>query len=114
MFLTVLLLALSFSASPASSATTASKALRFTVVKRVSTSVVVRRGSVRLTLRRGDPYARIGDIRRYRVLKRARDYCLLMPLISVTSCGAEGNGNADDTAAIAETMRTAARAGKGV
>ena len=112
--LAVALLVLIAFPSPAFPGTTSSKALRFTVAKRTSTSVIVQRGSVRLTLSRGDAWVQVRDVRRYRVLRRARDFCLLMPLISVTSRGAVGNGESDDAAAIAETVHAAARAAKGV
>jgi len=114
LLLAAALLTLSLWAAPASSATTASKALRFVVVKRSTTHAVVKRGSVRLVVRLSSSFASVHRVPRYRVIKRARTYWQLMPVVSVVAHGAKLDGRTDDTAAIARAMLAAASAAKGV
>jgi Pectate lyase superfamily protein len=114
LLLAAVLLALSLSATPASSATTASKAARFVVVKRTTTNVIVERGTVRLEVRLGSRFVSVHGVPRYRVVKRARSYYLLMPVVNVVAYGAKHDGRTDDTAAIARAMRAAVNAAKGV
>lgn len=114
LLLAAVLAALSLPATPAYSATTASKALRFEVVKRTTTHVIVERGSVRLTVGSSSSYVSVHGVRRYRVIERARTHHMLMPVVNVVAYGARRDGRTDDTAAIARAMRAAASAAKGV
>ena len=108
------LLSFGLTATPAHSATTASKALRFEVAKRTTTYVIVTRGSVRLEVRSGSRFVSVNGAPRYRVIKRATTYLLLMPMVNVVAYGARHDGRTDDTAAITRAMRAAARTAKGV
>jgi len=112
--LVAVVLIFSVSAAPASSTTTVSKALRFVVVKRTSTNVTLERGSVRLVVGSSVRFVSVHGVPRYRVIKRAKTYWLLMPVVSVGAYGARHDGRADDTAAIARAMSAAVRTAQGV
>ena len=107
LLLAAVLLALILPATPAYSATTASKALRFEVVKRTTTHVVLEHGSVRLAVRSDSRFVSVHGVTRYHVTKRAATYYLLMPVISVLDYGAHADGTTDDVAHIQSAIAAA-------
>ena len=75
-------LALGISETPVSLGSTTPSDLRFTVVERTPSYVIVKRHAMRAKVFRHSSIVRVAGVPRYRVVKRARAYCLLRRLAS--------------------------------